>query len=128
VSLDWDVGKCADYKEKQLGYNFGDNESLNPMTNSLAWGAFCGVHLGGISTKNIDEWIWRIEYLKLINRPWMTDGRFPTVKDLEDHVDFNTNCYPEKTRKQWLAFQTKCLSDNVSRNVDKMYASDPCVA
>jgi hypothetical protein len=122
VSLDWNTEDCPGNKET-AGWV---NEKIHPDTNSLAWGAFCGVHLGYLDTKNIDEWIWRVEFLKLVHKPWMSDGSFPTPEAMDNHLGFRTNC-DSKTRKQWLAFITRCLSDEVSRSIDKMYKSEECV-
>jgi hypothetical protein len=106
VSLDWNTEDCPGNKET-AGWV---NEKIHPDTNSLAWGAFCGVHLGYLDTKNIDEWIWRVEFLKLVHKPWMSDGSFPTPEAMDNHL-----------------FITRCLSDEVSRNIDKMYKSEECV-
>ncbi len=131
MSLDWNTKDCPGNgvtagwiprPEEKVGPD--DRECfIHPATNSLSWGAFCGFHVGVIDTKTIDEVIWRIEFLKRINKPWMSNGAFPTPEDLDNHLGFRTNC-DTKTRKQWLAFITKCLDDEVSRIVTKMYADE----
>lgn len=124
MSLDWNTKECPGNGVTSGWEDCGNEEkSIHPVTNSLVWGAFCGFHVGQITTKTIDEVIWRIEFLKKIDRPWMSDRSFPTPKQLDDHLGFRTNC-DTKTRKQWLAFVTRCLSDEVTRAIDKQYTSD----
>jgi len=115
MSLDWNTKECPGNGET-AGHIMAAQGTTNihPATNSLVWGAFCGFHVGQITTKNIDEIAWRIEYLRLIDRPWMSDKQFPSLKELDDHLGLHTNC-DTKTRKQWLAFVTACLSDDVTR-------------
>jgi hypothetical protein len=96
----------------------GENR-LHPDTNSLVWGAFCGFHIGSrISTRNIDEVIWRIRFLKKINRSWMSDGSFPSDEAVQNHVFLCTNC-DTKTRKQWLNFVTTSLGNEVTREIER---------
>lgn len=123
MSLDWNTKDCPGNGvtsgwivcEGNKGEEPG--KRIHPDTNSLVWGAFCGFHIGGlIKPQNIDEVIWRIEYLKKIDRYWMSDGSFPSVEAVQNHVFMTTNC-DTKTRKQWLAFVTACLSDEVTRSL-----------
>jgi hypothetical protein len=123
MSLNWDVKNCKD--QENTGWDKDD--SVLHDTNRLVWGAFCGVHLGSITVKNVDEWIWRVEFLKLVNRPWMADHEYPTVEAIDRHIGLWTNC-DTKTRKQWLAFQVKCIGEDAQRIVDKMYTSEERVA
>lgn len=128
MSLDWNTKECPGNgvtagwiktEEGQVG--FQERESyLHPDTNSLVWGAMCGYFIGEITPKNIDEVVWRVEFLKHINRPWMSDGSFPTPEAIDQHLGLVTNC-DGKTRKQWLAFMTKSLSDSVDRDVARLY-------
>lgn len=131
MSLDWNTKECpgngvtsgwVPVKEEDLDPGTKSEKIIHVDTNTLVWGAFCGIHLGSITIKNIDEWIWRIEYLKLISRPWMRHGEFPAPEAVDQHLGLWTNC-DTKTRRQWLAFQTKCLSDDVTRTIDNQCTS-----
>lgn len=118
MSLDWNTKECPGNGETS-GWlpSPGPDKFIHPDTNSLVWGAFCGFHVGGrIGLKKLEEVYWRIEYLKKIDRPWMSDKKFPTPEAIDQHLDLYTNC-DSKTRKQWLAFVTKCLSDEVTRSI-----------
>lgn len=132
MSLDWNTSECPydgitsgwiPVPQEDLTPGTESEKRCHPVTNSLVWGAFCGFHVGTITPKTIDEIIWRIEFLKKIDKPWMADKKFPTPVQLDSHLGFRTNC-DTKTRKQWLAFITRCLSDDVDRIIKNMYTSD----
>ncbi len=119
MSLDWNTKECPGdgVTAGWVPMEKSDDTYIHPDTNSLVWGSFCGFHVGGEFTpKKLDEIHWRIEFLKKIGRPWMSDGKFPDAAALDRHLDMRTNC-DTKTRKQWLAFVTACLSDEVTRSL-----------
>lgn len=124
MSLDWNTRACAG---NEVTSGWVPDHHLKPTadthihadTNSLVWGAFCGFHVGGeITPKNIDEIVWRVAFLEKINRPWMSDKKFPTRKAIDNHLGMRTNC-DTKTRKQWLAFVTTSLSNEVTRDLER---------
>lgn len=124
MSLDWNTKNCPgngltsgwiDRVEGEVGFD-ADPRYIHPDTNSLVWGAFCGFFINEITVQNIDEVVWRIAFLKKVGKPWMSDAEFPTPEAVDAHLGFHTNC-DTKTRKQWLAFVTKCLSDDVTRDI-----------
>lgn len=125
MSLDWNTKQCQGdgVTSGWIDFEKKEGSSIHPDTNSLVWGAFCGFHIGSITVKNIDEVIWRIEFLKHIGRSWISSGSFPSIEAIQEHVGLYTNCVT-KTRKQWLAFVTRSLGDEVSRIIDNMYATE----
>lgn len=126
MSLDWNTKECpgngvtSGWIEQEDVDPERPDSFLHADTNSLVWGAFCGFYVGQFTPKSIDEIIWRIEFLKKIDRPWLSDRSFPTPEAVANHLDLHTNC-DTKTRKQWLAFVTACLSDEVTRSIARSY-------
>ena len=126
MSLDFDYGNCECKDRARVGYD--DDGNLAPATNSLAWGALCGTFLGVIDEKNYREWIWRIEFLKRIGCPWMSDGSFPTAEEVRDHIGFRTNCFPAKSRAAFIKHYVNMISSDVSRELALSYTSEDSVA
>ena len=114
MSLDFNTTDCPGNKVTS-GW-CGPEARLHPDTNSMAWGAFCGFHVPVITLKNIDEVFWRIEFLKRVNLPWMSDGSYPSPAAIDQHLGFRTNC-DFKTRKKWLEFVSERIGQDVSINV-----------
>lgn len=131
MSLDWNTRECVNngvtsgwipLPEEEVKPD-GRECYIHSDTNSLVWGAFCGFHIGRITPQNIDEVIWRIWFLNKIDRPWMSDGEFPSILAVHQHLGLHTNC-DTKTRKQWLAFITRSLSDDVSKEIEDSYTKE----
>ena len=119
MSLDWNTGDCPGNGVTSGWIGEVGETRMHPDTNSLVWGAFCGFHIGGrIQPPIIDELIWRIRFLKKINRSWMSDGSFPSDEAVRNHVFMSTNC-DTRTRKQWLNFVTTSLSNEVTREIER---------
>ena len=127
MSLDWNTKECPS-NGVTSGWITQDSPAgeqattIHPDTNSLVWGAMCGFRIGQITPKNIDEVVWRIEYLKRCNLPWLNNGEFPSAEAVDQHLDLYTNA-DTLTRRKFTDFVTKLLSDKVNFVIDEMYTS-----
>ena len=63
MSLDWDVSKIDNYQEVTTKIVDGKKKWADE-TNTLVWGTICGVGLHSITEKNVEEWIFRVRFLK----------------------------------------------------------------
>ena len=121
MSLDWNA-KCC--KDKSLtGWIKDENgkEHIHPATNTLVWGAMIGTFLTVVSEKTYTEWLWRIEFLRAIDWPWMQDGRFPTEDEVFNHIGLSTNAFPAKSRKAFTTHYMKRVGERATEEVAKMY-------
>lgn len=83
-----------------------DEKKLNDV---FIWGCMF-VGLGKITEKNAEEWQWRYEYASKLNGPYNTiNGKayIPTLDDIKKRIGLHTNCFPNKTRNQFIKGQTR---------------------
>ena len=80
-------------------------QQWHPVTNALIWKTMA-VDLGEITEENIDEWVWRVQFLQALDGAEFGDGEsgeaFIVRKDLEDHIGLSTNV-SNRTRQQFLS-------------------------
>jgi len=116
MSLDWTVEKVPNYKtrcwvdvpkEQQNRAAGIGKRKLNSDTEALVWGTMM-VDLGGITVRNIEEWCFRVEYLKRVGISWMDQfendkvvGFWPDRQAIEDHIGLSSNV-SNMTRPKWL--------------------------
>lgn len=81
-----------------------EKQRWHPVTDSLIWKTMA-VDLGIIKEDNIDEWVWRLQFLQALDGAEFSDGEgneaYITRQDVEDHIGLRTNVI-NKTRKQFL--------------------------
>lgn len=114
MSLDFN---CKNVRGGKDVYQTPDGKHWTWQTQHLSWGAFIGPCLQSITEKNIDEWEFRMEYLYRLGMQWMNDDRKLTRQDLENFIGFTTNCYPEKTRAQFLKATQKLLVREIELDI-----------
>jgi hypothetical protein len=119
MSLDFRLGKIADYKE--LCYEFLPNDGLKmkPVTEALIW-SMLSTEMKEITEDNIDEVLFRSRCISVVSGPPMHtyDGekiipREFTREEVEAHVGLSTNV-TQRTRKQFL----KTCSERLERTVE----------
>lgn len=125
MSLDWDLSQIKDWQNKcWLEDESRDEKRLNPETDILIWGTM-KVDLGRINEDNIDDWIRRIEILRVLDKPFGTgyeEGEpypfYPTREMLINHIGLRTNV-GNKTFLQWYKKVCNVLLKNVDLKVAK---------
>ena len=117
MSLDWNIERVPNYKtrcwddvppeQQDRAAGIGATK-LNNDTNALVWGSLL-IDLPAIRKNNIEEWCFRIAYLKACDISWMTyfddndeiKGYFPDREAVEDHIGLSTNV-STMSRAKWL--------------------------
>jgi len=99
-----------------LNWNFNNKEKFNQLTedeknlsDAFIWGCM-GVGLGEITEKNAEEWQWRYAYACKLNGPYffVNDNPYvPTLEEVQKRIGLTTNCFPNKTRNQFLQQQAR---------------------
>jgi hypothetical protein len=98
MALEWNLTKIKDsdnicwQKDKETG-----EELMSQLTNALIWATMI-VSLGEITKRNIDEWLFRLEYLREVNQDPFT--AHVSREDLEKHIGLYTNA-SQRTRAQF---------------------------
>ena len=112
MSLDWNVGSVPNFEERCfvecVDPKKGKHRRLADDTNALIWGTMV-VDLGSINRKNINEWVWRMNFCEMIGVSWMERfddndnvvGYYPPVESVEDHIGLSTNVVT-LTRRKWV--------------------------
>jgi hypothetical protein len=100
----------------------GDDKRLHPVTHALIW-ATMAVDLGEITSKNIDEWMFRLEALELIGSAIMTrwEGEkpfphTPARHELQQRIGLRTNV-ADITRAQFLNKIKAIVKDKANDHV-----------
>ncbi len=106
-----------------LNFQFTDNEKFNSLTvdekklnDTFIWGCMF-VGLANITEKNAKEWQWRYEYSVKLNGPSFTiDGKpyIPTIEDVKKRIGLTTNCFPDKSRNQFVQSQARIYNHSNS--------------
>jgi hypothetical protein len=121
MSLDWQIGDIKDWKavcKQQDG-------TLSPITHGLIWMTML-VDLGGITEKNFEEWLWRLEFYHRIEEDFQGDydvlveddvgkrwvSKPFTAEDIRRHIGLRTNVL-DTTRAAFV----KKLVDKLKRDV-----------
>ncbi len=99
-----------------LNWQFTDKKRFDLLTKQekefsdvYIWGCMF-VGLGNITEKNAEEWQWRYEYMVKLNGAHFTiDGKpyIPTIEDVKKRIGLHTNCFPNKTRNQFIQSQAR---------------------
>lgn len=113
MSLDWSVENVLDFENRCYRPSpFSEDKGhgrvvLQVDTEALVHGAM-QVDIGGIRTINVNEWHFRIEYLKRVGINWLTkwDGEksvpvWPTYDAICDHIGLRTNV-ATTARQKWI--------------------------
>jgi hypothetical protein len=96
MSLNWNVSKIHDYENVCWVKKEDGSEVLNGATNCLIWSTMA-VGLGEISENNLEEWLWRLEFLKGVGR---TEPNLCDLDLLEQHIGLKCNVIDEP-RGKW---------------------------
>lgn len=120
MSLDWDVSKIDNYQEVTTKIVDGKKKWADE-TNTLVWGTICGVGLHSITEKNVEEWIFRVRFLKELGYHWMEQfdedhnviGYWPDDEDIRRHIGLSTNAVPAKTRNQFYKDTARRIEERV---------------
>lgn len=96
MSLDWSFSKTPD----QQNLVWDENGKMTTTAEALVWAAML-IDIGTIRKNNIDEWHFRIQFLKSIGVTWIEvwnnaeyEGSkpfYPTYDDIADHIGLRTN-------------------------------------
>jgi len=140
MSLDFSFKKIANYKEACYGPALEKDEPTRGLSkgdrpidgtlHTLIW-ATLAVGLGTITEKNVDEWRFRIAALDVVgaNPFWRfaddvgvksihgIESYVPERDEIARFIGLETNAFPEKTRKQWLA---SVIVESVERRAKEM--------
>jgi len=118
MSLNWQLSKIKDY-ETVCWINEGDQRKLSPLTECIIWGTFA-LDIGKITEKNVNEWMWRMAFLKQLNKgnlvyerhsDGVSKGRSFTREELVQHIGLLTNV-TTMTRAQFVHKWIKILRRN----------------
>lgn len=100
MALHWSTEKCA------------DPESLDSeVLEGLIW-ACLSVDLPGITRKNLEEWVFRLAYMRHIGHAIFRNPDLETAEGLEPFVGLSTNVAP-LTRARWLRKTSKWIEREV---------------
>lgn len=115
MSLDWSIERVPNYKERcwvdippEEQNRMTGEVRLDDDTNALIWGSIM-VDMGSITVRNIDEWCFRIQFLRRVGIDWIQYfddndnivGFYPSRCAVEDHIGLSTNV-TTMTRAKWL--------------------------
>jgi len=107
MSLDWSIGKCADYTELT-----SDKEW--PITNGIIWWCM-GVDVGTLKSEaTCEEWLARYLFACKV------DGSEPqiTLKDLVRRIGLHTNV-STTTHSQWTKKAMANAMRSIAREIDR---------
>lgn len=107
MSLNYDLKNVADFKTKCF-YKGRTDGRLQPVTQALVF-ATMAVDLGAITEKNVNEWRWRLEFLRSIGHgDWVYENdksRSFTSDEVRAHIGLRTNVCDTKRpafMKRWM--------------------------
>ena len=96
MALHWNTEKCTDPSAL-------DSQVLE----GLIWTC-----LSGITRKNLQEWVFRLAYLRQIGRATFKNPDLETAEGLEPYVGLSANVAP-MTRAQWIRKTSKWIEREV---------------
>jgi hypothetical protein len=110
MSLNYDLTKIKDFKQLYVcEENEQEETQLDSTTERIIFLAM-EVDLGEITEKNVDEWLVRLEMMRMVG--WAP--RTPITRaDIERHIGLRTNVAP-KSRSQ---YKTK-LAKHIEREAE----------
>jgi hypothetical protein len=125
MSLDWNVSAVPNHKTRCFVPDTAPRREgkhrLADDTNALIWGAIA-LDLGSIKKKNVDEWLFRIDFCRSIDRRWIEQfegdnvvGYYPSLDAIEDHIGLTTNVIT-LTRLQWVRKMARWLENRSTAN------------
>ena len=131
MSLDYSIVNVPNYKTRcwvdvpEEHHRTQGKVRLADDTNALIWGSMM-VDLPAIRMNNIEEWCFRIQYLKRVGISWidMFDendnvvGYFPSRESVEDHVGLSTNV-SQMTRAKWLNKIKRSLEKQIEQKIQR---------
>jgi hypothetical protein len=100
MALHWDINKCADP-------NALDREVLEGLIF-----ACLSVDLPGINRRNLDEWVFRLAYLRHIGHAIFRNPELETAEELEPFVGLSANV-ATLTRARWVRKTSKWIEREV---------------
>jgi hypothetical protein len=123
MSLNWDVSNIKDFQT--VTSDPTDKTKWHPVTWTLVNTSMI-VGLCVLDEKTLPEWVWRLEFLKQLNRAdfliekqgksWK--HRSFTMDELRAHLGLRTNA-STLTRKQWVGRQWTIVGREVDALADK---------
>lgn len=119
MSLDWSVSKVNNYET----VCFDEDEKLRAITEALVFGAMM-IDVGGINKANIDEWHFRISFLKSIGVTWLEryvpngspESVYPSYDDIADHLGLRTNV-TTLARQKWIRQTIRRHELNIEKDI-----------
>lgn len=120
MSLNYDLTKIKDFKALYICEENEQEEcQLNPTTERLIFLSM-EVDLGEISEKNVDEWLVRLEMMRMVG--WAP--RTPITRaDIERHIGLRTNV-ASKTRAGYKTKLAKHIEREAVEKVEKAKKAD----
>ena len=113
MSLDYNLGQIKNYKE--ICYSEPDKEGfveLHPVTHAIIWTCIA-VELNGVKEDNIDEWVFRQEFLTRLGKGNFFNKRNLSREELMSHIGLSTNV-STTSRLQFLRNQVKRLEIEIN--------------
>lgn len=130
MSLDWSIERVQDFESRCWRPSpMAEDKSKNRVvlevdTEALVWAAMM-IDVGSIRRTNIDEWHFRIEYLKRLEIEWHSiwDGKksiptYPTYDQIADHIGLSTNV-STVARQKWIKRIARGLEREVERSIKR---------
>ncbi len=122
MALHWTIDKIKNYlevcwktaQENNPAYQYKNGDRiLNPLTEGLIW-ATIAVELGEITEKNVDEWLFRLACLEVVDAsPFRVP---PSREDVLSHVGLRTNVI-NRSRAYFLKKISIIVADRASSAV-----------
>lgn len=126
MSLDWSIDRVHNWKERcyrpsPMRADKGKKRVVLEIdTEALVWGTMV-VCIGQIRNSNIDEWDYRIQFLKRLGMSWsgIWDGKkdvdtFPDYDQIADHIGLSTNVI-FVARQKWMKQTTRRLEREIEQ-------------
>ena len=110
MALNWNIGRVTNhgtvcYKGK------GDNRELREITSVIIF-LTMPVGINEITSKNVDEFCWRLEVLKMLDEAKYGQAApntlWPTHEDVRRHIGLNTNA-SRMTEAKFMSYHGKAL-------------------
>lgn len=133
MSLNWTIEKIENWKEVcwLKDESKPDGAVLNPVTQALTF-ATIAVGLTEISAANLDEWKWRLSFLRAVGKgdflvmPKKRGKGFEErgfyAEELEAHIGLGTNA-GNTDRAAWVKRVVELLKCDATRNARDFFPS-----
>lgn len=110
MALNWNVGRVTNH-ETVCYKGKGDNRELRDATSAIIF-LTMAVGINEITTKNVDEFCWRLEVIKMLDvAKYGREDRhasWPSAADIRRHIGLNTNA-SRMTEAKFMSYHGKAL-------------------